>query len=81
MASVLFEEIRKELDNLGKEYFFLLEKLEQTGDLDIFADFNGKLCQMMEISYNLQDAEERLEVVNNIVVLKNGMKSLSHSAY
>lgn len=81
MASVLFEEMQKELDSLGKEYFFLLEKLEQTGDFDIFADFDGKLCQMMEMSYDLQDTEERLEIVNNIVVLRNGMNSLLHSAY
>ena len=80
MASVLFEEMQRELDNLGKEYFFLLGKLQQTGDFDIFADFDGKLCQMMEMSYDLQDAEERLEIVNDIVVLRNGMNSLSHSA-
>ncbi len=73
--------MRRKLDVLGREYLYLLDEFQQTGDFDIFADFDSKLYQMMEISYNLSNAEERFEITNGVTVLKNGINSLSHSAH
>lgn len=81
MASVLYDQLADELDEMEKRYSTLLQEFRKTGDDEIFIDLDADLIILSDKANFLTNLEERYEINRRVTILQRLIRSLSHSAY
>ena len=81
VASELYEQMEKEMEDLSQEFFPLMNEFRKTGDDELFIELYSKLLRLEDKAYYLEDPEEKYEIIRNASTLRGIINSLSHSAF
>lgn len=78
--SMPFEDLQNELKEIQEMYLSLLREFEQSGDINLFAEFDERLTSLKEQVMRLPISDERHELLGGVTALSKKYNSLLHSA-